>query len=478
MTFGAPVYSKSGQIVGGVGSVVNIGFLAEKIDQAKLGKTGYGFAVNRQGVIIAHPNKDLILNLDITQTEGMKTFAARMVAGETGAEGYVFKGVEKVAGFAPVPASGWSVCFTQDRGEFMADVRQLTLFIVAIGLVFLVLTVTAVFFVTRGVAAPIHQIASDLNDASEQVAAASTEVAQASQNLAEGASEQASALEETSSSLEEMASMTRQNADHAAQAKALMAEARKIVDKVDGQMQNMVQAIQEVTRSSEETGKIIKTIDEIAFQTNLLALNAAVEAARAGEAGAGFAVVADEVRNLAMRAADAAKNTSTLIENTIVTVQNSRDLTEKTQDAFKENIVITNKVGQLVDEIAAASSEQAQGIGQIGKAVSEMDKVVQQVAASAEESASASEELNAQAVQMKHYVERLTGIVEGEKQNSQIPDSPPAKAEKNSDRGKRIEGMVKRLSIASKPEKAVTAPGKTLRPQDVIPLEKENFKDF
>jgi len=415
MTFGAPVFSKSNQVVGAVGSVVNIAFLADKVSAAKLGKTGYGFAINKAGLVIAHPNKDMILKLNITETEGMKGIAARMEAGETGSEYYVFKGVKKIAGHAPIPAAGWSVCFTQDYNEFMAPVRNLTMIIALIGVIFLVVTVTVVFFMTRSIALPIHQIADELNDAAEQVAAASTQVSSASQSLAEGASEHASALEETSSSLEELSSMTSQNAENAAQAKALMADARKVVDKVNGQMQNMVHAIQDVTKSSEETGKIIKTIDEIAFQTNLLALNAAVEAARAGEAGSGFAIVANEVRNLAMRAADAAKNTASLIENTIVTVQNSRDLTQHTQEAFKENMEISTRVGQLVDEIAAASSQQAQGVSQIGKAVAEMDKVVQSTASGAEESASASEELNAQAVQMKHYVERLAAIVSGGK---------------------------------------------------------------
>jgi methyl-accepting chemotaxis protein len=183
--------------------------------------------------------------------------------------------------------------------------------IAAVGLGFLL------SFVTTG---PIHRAIEGLMAAADQVGAESGQVAESSHLLAEGASAQASSLEETSSSLEEMASMTRQNADNADKARARMGEAKAVVEKANIQMGQLTEAIAEITRSSEETGKIIKTIDEIAFQTNLLALNAAVEAARAGEAGeagAGFAVVADEVRNLALRAAAAARNTSDLIEKTI-----------------------------------------------------------------------------------------------------------------------------------------------------------------
>jgi methyl-accepting chemotaxis protein len=278
-----------------------------------------------------------------------------------------------------------------------------------------ILAICLGFFLSAYITRPINRAVAGISEGADQVAAASGQVSAASESLAEGASEQASSLEETSSSLEEMSSMTRQNADNAGQAKAMMGQARQVLDTVDRNMGNMTKAIDEITHTSEETGKIIKTIDEIAFQTNLLALNAAVEAARAGEAGAGFAVVANEVRNLAMRAAEAAKNTSTLIENTITAVKGGNELTQLTQQSFQENMAIVAKIGNLVDEIAVASQEQAQGIEQINKAVAEMDRVTQSTAASAEESASASEQMTAQAAQLKQHVTELVSLVEGGK---------------------------------------------------------------
>ncbi len=206
--------------------------------------------------------------------------------------------------------------------------------------------------------------------------------------LAEGASEQASSIEETSASLEEMAAMTKQNAENAGQTNILMQESIKGIDKANSSMGILTESMQEITAASEETSKIIKTIDEIAFQTNLLALNAAVEAARAGEAGAGFAVVADEVRNLAMRAAEAAKNTASLIEGTVTKVKTGSSLVSETNEMFSSVAQGVVKGGELVAEINVASTEQSQGIGQINTAVAEIDKVTQQNAAQAEEMAS------------------------------------------------------------------------------------------
>jgi methyl-accepting chemotaxis protein len=272
--------------------------------------------------------------------------------------------------------------------------------------------------------------------------------------------------------------MTKQNADHANQAKAMMTEALQIIDDVTHHMNDMAGAIVEITKSSEETGKIIKTIDEIAFQTNLLALNAAVEAARAGEAGAGFAVVADEVRNLAIRASDAAKNTSNLIENTITAVRKGNELTKATQEAFKGNAAISKKIGQLVDEIATASEEQSHGISQVNIAVAEMDKVTQATSANAEESAAAAEELNAQAGQMKVYVGDLVMVVGGSKKGS-VPVHPAVISHAGNSR--RVAGPA-RIALPAPVKKAggrgaFKAKEKTA-PGEVIPLNEGEFKDF
>jgi methyl-accepting chemotaxis protein len=288
--------------------------------------------------------------------------------------------------------------------------------------------------ITRSITRPINRIIEGLSSASDEVSAAAGEVSSASQQLAEGTSQQAASIEETSSSLEEMSSMTRQNADNAGQANQLMAEAGKIVGEANDSMGRLTGSMQTITQASEETQKIIKTIDEIAFQTNLLALNAAVEAARAGEAGAGFAVVADEVRNLAKRSADAAKNTANLIEGTVKRVKDGSELVAKTNEAFQRVAGSTAKAADLVAEISAASSEQAQGIGQINTAVTELDKVTQQNAANAEESASAAEEMSAQAETMKGMVNELQSMVggsaEAKRAESQSDDRPAPKSAK------------------------------------------------
>ncbi len=276
-----------------------------------------------------------------------------------------------------------------------------------------VLGVTLAIFITRSITKPINRIVAGLTEGAQQVASASGQVSAASQSLAEGATEQAAGLEETSSSLEEMSSMTKQNADNAQQANTLASEARNAAKGGAELMQKMSKAIDDIQKSSDQTAKIIKVIDEIAFQTNLLALNAAVEAARAGEAGKGFAVVAEEVRNLAMRSAEAAKNTANMIEESVKNAKNGVEISNEVSKSLEEIVNGIAKTTDLVGEIAAASSEQAQGIDQVNTAVAQMDKVTQQNAANAEESASASEELSAQAEQMQTIVNELVRLIDG-----------------------------------------------------------------
>lgn len=268
--------------------------------------------------------------------------------------------------------------------------------------------------ITRGITGPINRIITSLSEAGEQVAAASGQISSASQSLAEGATEQAASLEESSSALEEMASMTRQNADNAVNANQSMTQTQAQVGTGAEAVRNMSRAMDEINDSSEKISRIIKTIEEIAFQTNLLALNAAVEAARAGDAGKGFAVVADEVRNLAQRSAQAARDTAELIESTVARVKNGTEIVQQLQKSFVDVENAANSVAGLINEISAASNEQAQGVDQVNTAVAQMDKVTQTNAANAEESASAAEELNAQAEQLRSLVSELVKIVRGQ----------------------------------------------------------------
>jgi methyl-accepting chemotaxis protein/methyl-accepting chemotaxis protein-1 (serine sensor receptor) len=252
-----------------------------------------------------------------------------------------------------------------------------------------------------------------LSEGSSQVTSASAQVAASSQTLAQGASEQAASLEETSSSSAEITSMTQKNAENSATAATLMTDVDHRVAEGNRTLEEMVQSMQEITGSSDKISKIIKVIDEIAFQTNILALNAAVEAARAGEAGMGFAVVADEVRNLAQRSAQAAKDTSGLIEESIAKSHEGGERLQRVANVIHAITDSTVKVKTLVDEVNLGSQEQARGIQQIAKAIQQMDQVTQGTAASAEEGASASEQLSAQAEAMHHAIAKLAALVGG-----------------------------------------------------------------
>ncbi|MBN2028042.1 MAG: PAS domain-containing protein [Actinobacteria bacterium] len=347
----------------------------------------------------------------------------------------------------------------------------------------------------------LNEVLRQVSDATHQTSSAAGQINDSSQALAQGAAEQASSLEEITASIEEITGMSKQNAENASLARQLTDEANISTEKADVAMGNMNESIRKIKASSDETSKIIKTIDDIAFQTNLLALNAAVEAARAGEAGKGFAVVAEEVRNLAMRSAEAAKNTSDLIQDSVSNTDIGVRIAEEVAAVLTEIRQNFDKVNNLVGEIAAASGEQVQGIEQINQAMGEMDKITQQNAASSEESAAAAEQLAAQSTHLTQLVgtfklaedngkkksgassiedldqrdlEELAkrlGLLEKEQESgksaerSHKKDRPPAKrskerARKDSDGGR----------VRSDSEKKV-------KPEEVIPFE-EDFEEF
>lgn len=467
---------------GPIGVIVSgwrLDFIAKKIGELKLGKTGYVFLAEKNGRIIVHPDKEVALKGQIGMIEGMKFVGKQMTSMARDIAVCHLKGEETIVAFGPVLSAQWSVGFVIPRSEVLAPVvRMRNVILIAVFCIIGLATLLIFWTVRRTVTKPISRIVGELDEGAGQVFMASAQVSYASQSLADAAASQATSLEETASSLEEMASVTRENADSASQVNQLMKGANDTVRSAGESMGELTVAMEEISEASKETSKIIRTIDEIAFQTNLLALNAAVEAARAGEAGAGFAVVADEVRNLAMRAAEAAQNTSQLIEDTVKRINQGSEIVKKSSDEFLQVAKGAKKVGKLVGEIAAASHEQAQGIEMLNKTVADMDKMVQQNAAGAEESAGAADEMSAQAEQMKGIVGVLMRLV-GEGGKAASSGNPPAgrglgaKAER---KPRKNPNMSIQGQAAERP---VSASGlKEVRPETILPLKEEEFSDF
>ncbi|MBA3015962.1 MAG: methyl-accepting chemotaxis protein [Proteobacteria bacterium] len=310
---------------------------------------------------------------------------------------------------------GGSLSLTYDLSPLTSTINRLQWMLAIGSLLLLFITSGCIYtFMLRTVTKPITHIIDGLTASATMLSEVASQAAASSQSMAERASQQAASLEETSASIEEISAMTLQNADNSGSANVLMSDTRKVMTDANQAMDQLSQAMQGIAQANNETSKIIKTIDEIAFQTNLLALNAAVEAARAGEVGAGFAVVANEVRSLAMRAAESARNTAQLLEGTSAKVNNGVQLVQLTDKSFKQAVEQAEKTSSILQEITTASKEQSLGIRQVSTAVQELDDATQQNAADADKDSHLAANMEQQSQHLNDYIQKLASLISGE----------------------------------------------------------------
>jgi methyl-accepting chemotaxis protein len=301
------------------------------------------------------------------------------------------------------------------NAKYVSGSLRATITILLVGLlVCIILAIISVKLVMKATVGTIKQAISGLSNVSDRLAMTSGEIFQGAQGMADGASASASNLEEISTSLKEITSMTKQTADNARSAETIVVDSVKKAKDSQDAMHRLQEAVVEIQKSSNDTAKILKDIDDIAFQTNLLALNAAVEAARAGEAGKGFAVVAEEVRNLAQRSAESAKKTAALIEGSQTSSSRGVNLAGETAQTIEKITEASNKIAVIVSEITSAANEQAKGVSQVNASVINMDQVTQSNASASKELATSSDELSSQATSMNGLVGELIKIVDGE----------------------------------------------------------------
>lgn len=401
---------KEGAAAGALISIVSLDWFSSRyIAKMKVLNSGYAIVYSENGTVIAHPQPEKVMKAKIT--DFIK--APELLEKEKGIVPYVYNGIPKTAVFERSSTLKWGIVAAVPQSEIYAAARRAGKVNLILGCVSLIFGVAFSLLLTRSIVVPIRRVAGMLDSGAQQTASAANQVSKASQSLAEGSSEQAASLQETSSSLEEMASMSRQTSDRSRDITQMIGEVGANQQKIAAEKERLSSALNESISAAEQTARIIRTIDQIAFQTNILALNAAVEAARAGEAGAGFAVVADEVRNLAQRSAQAARDTQELISKSVEKNKDSQQIFKSVEQLIAANGLAAKKAGQFITELSSAVEQQAEGINQINTAVIQMDKVTQSTASSAEESASAAEELNAQAGNLKDAAGDLQRLVNG-----------------------------------------------------------------
>ncbi len=371
-----------------------------------------------------------------------------------------------------------SLSQASDAKQLAAALSSIQFRLVVISLLGVALIVLLGFFVGRGTVIRLRDIGQQAASAAGGVQGTADRLGEAINSLSDGASTQAGCLEESTSSLEELSTLTKQNADNTREADTIMTSAKEAFAEADNSIKELTSSMTGLAAASSETQKIVKTIDEIAFQTNLLALNAAVEAARAGETGAGFAVVADEVRNLAMRAAEAAKETSVLIDSTVAKINEGTGLVDETSELFYMAALASDRVGVLISEIATASEEQANGIRQVSDSTMNMDKVVNGLTDEASNASASSDELRGQIRAMSQVVDGIIALAGGQREISASTTSPTA-SQSTMSSAPRAVAQSAAPSTAKQLSPAVPkAPETAGKAEDVIPFDDDDFEDF
>ena len=431
-----PLKSESKDFIGAVGLVLKVEMLTELVSGRKIGTTGYGFMTDRKGIILAHPDPKNILNLDITKLAGMETIVKRMLASEKGVEEYVYKGIDKIAGFAPLTQVDWHIAVTQDASEFLQAAHSIRNSSLIVAVVAMVLTVVAVTFFAGLIVKPINRAIANLKDIAEgegdltkrldatakdeigelglwfntfiaklqgiivklgenstginnsashlssiagELSQGAADTSQRSESVATASEEMSANLNNVAAAMEESATNTNMVASAAEEMSSTIREiaenaerARNVSSKAVNQAQNASEKMGELGSAAQKIGQVTETITEISEQTNLLALNATIEAARAGEAGKGFAVVANEIKELAKQTAGATQN----IKQQIDEVQRTTELTVTEINQISE---VIGNVNEIITTIAAAVEEQTAATREIADNIAQASQGIQEV---------------------------------------------------------------------------------------------------